>query len=127
MNPSYKRRLCGILAAACMLTAATVPAVSPIFSQVTLSVAAAEETDFYKGLKYLKYSDSVFHWRFASASDCRACFLWLQESGNGNGWRKCAGNCPECLFFLYRSNQHWSDGFLAVHRKFCLFGLCFPE
>ena len=54
MNPSYKRRLRGILAAACMLTAATVPAVSPVFSQVSLSVAAAEETDFYKGLKYLK-------------------------------------------------------------------------
>ena len=54
MNPSYKRRLCGILAAACMLTAATVPAVSPVFSQVTLSAAAAEETDFYQGLKYLK-------------------------------------------------------------------------
>ena len=64
MNPSYKRRLCGILAAACMLTAATVPAVSPIFSQVTLSVAAAEETDFYKGLKYLKYSD------YAEVIDC---------------------------------------------------------
>ena len=48
MNPSYKRRLCGILAAACMLTAATVPAVSPIFSQVTLSATAAEETDFYR-------------------------------------------------------------------------------
>lgn len=48
MNPSYKRRLCGILAAACMLTAATVPAVSPVFSQVTLSAAAAEETDFIR-------------------------------------------------------------------------------
>ena len=64
MNPSYKRRLCGILAAACMLTAATVPAVSPVFSQVTLSAAAAEETDFYKGLKYLKYSD------YAEVIDC---------------------------------------------------------
>lgn len=64
MNPSYKRRLCGILAAACMLTAATVPAVSPVFSQVSLSVAAAEETDFYKGLKYLKYSD------YAEVIDC---------------------------------------------------------
>ena len=63
MNPSYKRRLCGILAAACMLTAATVPAVSPIFSQVTLSVAAAEETDFYKGLKYCVVSkcSSIYH------------------------------------------------------------------
>ena len=64
MNPSYRRRFCGILAAACMLTAATVPAVSPVFSQVSLSVAAAEETDFYKGLKYLKYSD------YAEVIDC---------------------------------------------------------
>ena len=64
MNPSYKRRLCGILAAACMLTTATVPAVSPVFSQVTLSAAAAEETDFYQGLKYLKYSD------YAEVIDC---------------------------------------------------------
>ena len=64
MNPSYKRRLCGILAAACMLTAATVPAVSPVFSQVPLSAAAAEETDFYQGLKYLKYSD------YAEVIDC---------------------------------------------------------
>lgn len=64
MNPSYRRRFCGILAAACMLTTATVPAVSPVFSQVSLSVAAAEETDFYKGLKYLKYSD------YAEVIDC---------------------------------------------------------
>lgn len=64
MNPSYKRRLCGILAVACMLTAATIPAVSPVFSQVPLSAAAAEETDFYQGLKYLKYSD------YAEVIDC---------------------------------------------------------
>lgn len=64
MNPSYRRRFCGILAAACLLTTAAVPAVSPVFSQVSLSASAAEETDFYQGLKYLKYSD------YAEIIDC---------------------------------------------------------
>ena len=123
MNPSYRRRFCGILAAACMLTTATVPAVSPVFSQVSLSVAAAEETDFYKGLKYLKYSD------YAEVIDCdqTRTTIKIPSSIGGNRWRKRAGNCSKCLFFLHLSDQHRSNGLLAVHRKFCLFGLCFPE
>ena len=113
MNPSYKRRLCGILAAACMLTAATVPAVSPIFSQVTLSVAAAEETDFYKGLKYLKYSD------YAEVIDC-------DQTRTPNKIPSSIGGLPVRVI-AERAFYGCSDGFFAVYRKFCLFGLCFPE
>lgn len=60
MNPSRKHRVCGILAAACLLAAGTVPTVQqglPLPS-VALSVSAAETTT-YGDLTLLLYSDYV--------------------------------------------------------------------
>ncbi|MDY2509530.1 MAG: leucine-rich repeat protein [Ruminococcus callidus] len=60
MNPSRKHRVCGVLAAACLLAAVTVPAIQqglPLPS-VTLSVSAAETTT-YGDLTLLLYSDYV--------------------------------------------------------------------
>lgn len=65
MNPSRKHRICGVLAAACLLAAVTVPTVQsglPLPS-MSLSVSAAETTT-YGDLTLLLYSDYV------EVSDC---------------------------------------------------------
>lgn len=65
MNPSRKHRVCGVLAAACLLAAVTVPTVQRGLSlpSMSLSVSAAETTT-YGDLTLLLYSDYV------EVSDC---------------------------------------------------------